>query len=697
MKRFSLFEILIAIFFIASLLYGGLSDAQNFGLSWFDRDDAYYYFKVAQNISEGHGSTFDGMNITNGYHPLWLLICIPVFALTRFDLSLPLRILFVLMGLLNLSTSMLLYRWLKRHVQDAVAGLIACYWLFDYHIQVVIYRQGLETGIAAFSLVLMLFALSRFEDQWESRPATYKEILVVALLAVLVMFSRLDLIFLVLLIGFRIVFRGNYMRDLLGADLLFVFSSVLISFLIRIGLPEYYFYSSAALSMVLIAFLIRIPVFYFSGTYEKLDSHTPAQIVIRTAFSVTLGTVILAPVLLVVASALHFEIFPRSALLYDWLITLVLVSGGRLATHWFTKKQGQPVESSGSFHWSSAIQPDGPRKTLARDWKKWYLDGGTYYFVVFGALAVYMLSNQIIFETSSPVSGQVKRWWGSFAGRAYGGAANNTLSFFGLNANTDFNAWPQIAPYIVELNSKLFSVIDWNTRLEYKYFISWLFAAFLLLVFLALQRKSATRLVSKLFLIPLAAASGIQILSYNAGGYAGLKEWYWVTQTILVILLASVLIELATRGLIPLKGGRMFVNLAAMALILYKGNEFHTALRATMPYGRYPPGAASMEVITFLEQHTEPGSIIGMTGGGNVGYFIRDRSIVNMDGLINSHAYFNALKAGTAGDYLANIGLDYVFANPQILAAVPYRGQFHDRFEEYIVRFGGKVLIRYDN
>ncbi|HLE63961.1 MAG TPA: hypothetical protein VI750_12505, partial [Pyrinomonadaceae bacterium] len=236
MKRFSLFEILIAIFFIASLLYGGLSDAQNFGLSWFDRDDAYYYFKVAQNISEGHGSTFDGMNITNGYHPLWLLICIPVFALTRFDLSLPLRILFVLMGLLNLSTSMLLYRWLKRHLQDAVAGLIACYWLFDYHIQIVIYRQGLETGIAAFSLVLMLFALSRFEDQWESRPATYKEILIVALLAVLVMFSRLDLIFLVLLIGFRIVFRGNYMRDLLGADLLFVFSSVLISFLIRIGL-----------------------------------------------------------------------------------------------------------------------------------------------------------------------------------------------------------------------------------------------------------------------------------------------------------------------------------------------------------------------------------------------------------------------------------------------------------------------------
>ena len=54
--------------------YAAFSDAYNLPNHWFTRDDAYYYFKVAQNISEGHGSTFDGINLTNGYHPLWMLV-----------------------------------------------------------------------------------------------------------------------------------------------------------------------------------------------------------------------------------------------------------------------------------------------------------------------------------------------------------------------------------------------------------------------------------------------------------------------------------------------------------------------------------------------------------------------------------------------------------------------------------------------
>lgn len=41
-------------------------------------DDAFYYFGVARSIAEGHGSTFAGAISTNGYHPLWLLILVPV-------------------------------------------------------------------------------------------------------------------------------------------------------------------------------------------------------------------------------------------------------------------------------------------------------------------------------------------------------------------------------------------------------------------------------------------------------------------------------------------------------------------------------------------------------------------------------------------------------------------------------------------
>ncbi|MEW6530643.1 MAG: hypothetical protein AB1473_07390 [Thermodesulfobacteriota bacterium] len=44
--------------------------------SRFLHDDAYYYFKTAHNIVQGHGSTFDTFNQTNGYHPLWMGVCI---------------------------------------------------------------------------------------------------------------------------------------------------------------------------------------------------------------------------------------------------------------------------------------------------------------------------------------------------------------------------------------------------------------------------------------------------------------------------------------------------------------------------------------------------------------------------------------------------------------------------------------------
>ena len=42
-------------------------------------DDSYYYAEIARNLVNGAGSTFDTINSTNGYHPLWLGLSLPVF------------------------------------------------------------------------------------------------------------------------------------------------------------------------------------------------------------------------------------------------------------------------------------------------------------------------------------------------------------------------------------------------------------------------------------------------------------------------------------------------------------------------------------------------------------------------------------------------------------------------------------------
>jgi hypothetical protein len=85
-----------------------------------------------------------------------------------------------------------------------------------------------------------------------------------------------------------------------------------------------------------------------------------------------------------------------------------------------------------------------------------------------------------------------------------------------------------------------------------------------------------------------------------------------------------------------------------------------------------------------------------MTGGGDTAYFVRDRTIVNLDGLINSYEYFQALKAFNAASYLDKIGLDYIYANPYMIAETdPYWQNFRDRLI-LIQNFDTFTLYKYN-
>ncbi len=346
LKKYPIFEISLTLIFLAVVVGGAFSDGVNFPLRWFERDDAYYYFKVAQNISEGRGSTFDGINLTNGYHPLWMVVCIPIFAFARYDLILPLRILFVVMGMLHLFTALYLYALLKRIVSVPVAMFCAGFWAFDTLIDSSIYQQGLETGLAAFFIVLLIYTLARKEEKWEHEPANRKDIIALAVLAALVMFSRLDLVFLAVLVGLRIVFRRTTLKDLLAIDLLFIAASVLISFLVRLDLPQYYNYSNAAIVMVGVTLLVRIPVLYFFGLYENNSQRSMVEIIRRSFLVIALGSLIITPLMLVASSLLGFDGFPRMVLVYDLVIAFLYTVFSRLAAYWFSNKRSSqtPLE-----------------------------------------------------------------------------------------------------------------------------------------------------------------------------------------------------------------------------------------------------------------------------------------------------------------------------------------------------------------
>src|SRR5512140_1053866 len=180
-KQLPWFEIVLSIVFLSAYVFAAFSDAYNLPNRWFIRDDAYYYFKVAQNISEGHGSTFDGIHPTNGYHPLWLLVCVPIFALARFDLILPLRVLILVTGALEIATALMLYRLVRSVVSPPAGMLVAVYWLFSSYILVFLYKTGVESSIALFFIVLLLSLTYRLEQTWRLVPPSAKQLAVLGI------------------------------------------------------------------------------------------------------------------------------------------------------------------------------------------------------------------------------------------------------------------------------------------------------------------------------------------------------------------------------------------------------------------------------------------------------------------------------------------------------------------------------------
>ncbi|HSL46533.1 MAG TPA: hypothetical protein VK897_24075 [Anaerolineales bacterium] len=681
-KKIPWFETILIVVVMSMSLYAALSDAQNLSWRWFTRDDAYYYFKVAQNISEGHGSTFDGINRTNGYHPLWMLICIPIFALARLDLILPLRILLLVMSGLSVATAILLYRLIGRIFVPAIGAIAALFWVFSHDVLVILYQNGLESGIAAFFVVLLVYKLYDLEMSWRRNDVSRRQIAVLAVIAILAMFSRLDLVFLAGLVGLWVIFRGSLLRFLLPLDTAMIVVMTLLAFLIRVGLNTYYDDVEVALAMVFVSLIVKITCAFLLGLYQRSSLSSAGELFKRlVVFSLVSVGATGALMLLLTRLGLVQGSFSRLIILMDLWFTVLFFGISRFMLFGL-KTDPAP----------SAVQQK-PLDYLRDRWRRWVSDGALYYSILLGALGIYMVWSKLVFGTSSPVSGQIKQWWASLPGRAYGGFSRDELSFFGLSYITDENAWRPASRIVGGWAEPLHWLLPIEDVWRYLILLTVLAVVFYLILFL--RKKKSKTAITQMGLIPLLSGAWLQVLYYNSLGYAAHKEWYWISQLVVTVLTFSLVLGIVY----TLLRGIPYRHLAAWGLAAYigisMGASYWSMIRNTMPYNEWAPDTAFMDIVPLLEEHTEPGSIIGLTGGGNVGYFIQDRTIINMDGLINSYAYFQALQTGQGGEYLANIGLDYVLANPVILDQQPYKGQFNEYLEPLNVSYGGKQLMHY--
>ena len=681
MKRLAWFEIILIIVIMSISVYAALSDGQNLSVRWFVRDDAYYYFKVAQNISEGHGSTFDGINKTNGYHPLWMLICIPIFALARFDLILPLRILLILMSGLSVATAILLYRLVGKVFMPAIGALAALYWVFDDHINSVLYKQGLETGIAAFFIVLLVYKLYQFESTWRKDNSTSRQVIEIAVIAVLAMLSRLDLVFLAGMVGIWVVFRGHLLRYYLPLDIATIMVFSLLAFMIRNPLLDYYDHADLAVALAGICLAVKIPAAYLFGLYQRSVLSRPAELAKRLVlFAITSSILVSALMLGSLRLGILQGSFSRMILIIDLGLTLLVFAMNRFMYFALYARNDDRTSD------------ESPITSLQHRWRGWLADGLRYFGIVLGALGIYMVWNKIAFGTSSPVSGQIKRWWGSLPGNVYGGTVDNMLSFFGISYSGDSNAWNPVSKIIGNWAE---SFQFGNLLDRWRYFLILIVLAVLFYLIFFIRRNKARMSFTQLGILPLFASAWLQVLSYHASGYAAYKDWYWITQLVVVILTISFIVGMLMIPLRKIPGIQMLSWIVAGAVGISMAVPYWQSIYSRMPYNYWQPDDPYMEIVPILEANTEPGSLIGLTGGGNPGYFIHDRTVINMDGLINSYPYFQALQKREAGVLMYDLGLDYVLANPTILSQQPYKGQFDPYMVPLGVSYGGKQLMRY--
>lgn len=178
--------------------------------SGFLSDDVFYYYKPALNAASGNGLTFDGENHTNGFHPLWMGICVGLSFVTQ-DLK---GYLYLVLSV-NIFFTFLLSMAVFRISEEKFGFYFSLFLIFTMnwiYRSGVAYFSGLETPVSLLLLCLSIQALTTL-DLKEIRNA----IVVGALLGLTILARTEYLLFLPIV---AIYISGKVNRKLLFWPLL---------------------------------------------------------------------------------------------------------------------------------------------------------------------------------------------------------------------------------------------------------------------------------------------------------------------------------------------------------------------------------------------------------------------------------------------------------------------------------------------
>jgi hypothetical protein len=180
-------------------------------------DDAFYYLNIARNVVLGKGVSFDGITPTNGFHPLYLGMLIPLFTIfptvgvpekvLTHNLELNAQLGLSILMLFNAATAFPLYALLKRSISQAAGVIGVVIWLFNPWV-LVITLAGVETAPYIFFVALNSFLYIKYRAEYHSQ-VPYIKLFILGLLCGLTVLARSDGIFLFIAIILDMLINRN--------------------------------------------------------------------------------------------------------------------------------------------------------------------------------------------------------------------------------------------------------------------------------------------------------------------------------------------------------------------------------------------------------------------------------------------------------------------------------------------------------
>lgn len=165
-------------------------------------DDAFIFFSISRNIALGNGITYNGVDPTNGFQPLWAFTLVPAFLLTGNN-YLAVNLALTIASIIGTLTIFLIYKIAQKKFNENIGLLSAAFW----GLNPLIIFQTLDGGDIALYVFLILSTIFYYISL--KGKMKYKNSIILGILLGLTILARMDGIFLAMAIILHIVWNNK--------------------------------------------------------------------------------------------------------------------------------------------------------------------------------------------------------------------------------------------------------------------------------------------------------------------------------------------------------------------------------------------------------------------------------------------------------------------------------------------------------